>query len=66
MELLIRELDKKWGIEGFNNHEQKSFEVGYIKKYFPNYLPLKKKLLEGRDDAKNAQQKRLFKALSIK
>ena len=65
MELLIKELAKKWGIEGFNNHEQKSFEVGYIKNYFPNYLSLKKKLLESRDDTNAAEQKRLFNAMRI-
>jgi len=58
-------IKKNWGIHGFNNHEDVAFKEGYIEKYFPHYLPLKKELLIRRDSAKNDTSRKFFGALYI-
>ena len=64
MESLVNDL-KKWGVDGFNNHEMVAFDVGYINKYFNNYLILKKKLLQNADKASTIELKRFYNALTI-
>jgi len=64
MEKVIQNLIK-WGINGFNNHEDVGFKVGYIQKYFSEYLYLKKELLERRDSASQNEMRRYFNALRI-
>lgn len=62
---LAKELNGRWEIEGFNNHEAIALDVGYIEKYFPEYLPLKLELLNRRDSAGSSQEKRFFNALRV-
>ena len=64
MEKLIQELNK-WGIEGFHNHENLSYEAGYLKNYFPEYLPVKIRLLKNRDSASQDDMRRFFNALRL-
>jgi hypothetical protein len=63
-EKLIQEL-KKWGIEGFHNHENLSYEAGYLKDCFPDYLPLKIRLLRNRDSASQDDMRGFFNALRL-
>jgi hypothetical protein len=64
MQQIINEL-KKWGTEGFTNHEDKAFLSGYIKKYFSEYLPAKKRLLEGRDVTTDRNTRKCLNAIRI-
>jgi len=65
MNQIASSLAKKWGIEGFNNHENEALKVGYIEKFFPDYLPLKQRLLEGRDGIADENKKKHYNALRI-
>jgi|LQYC01.1.fsa_nt_gi hypothetical protein len=56
---------QKWGVEGFNNHEEMAFRVGYINQHFSEYLVAKKKLLEARDAAADKNTKKCLNAMRI-
>lgn len=63
---IIEELNG-WRIEGFNNHEQISNNVGYISTYFPYYPELKLKILKKRDGkpAIKDSERRFWNAIRI-
>ena len=65
MNQIANSLANKWGTEGFNNHEKEALKVGYIDNFFPDYLPLKQKLLEGRDGITDGIKKKHYNALRI-
>jgi hypothetical protein len=58
-------LADRWGIEGFNRHEEVALHNGYIQRYFPHYLPLKLFLLVERENARTAKERRFFNAVRI-
>lgn len=63
---LAEAMNKGWGVEGFNNHEEQALKVGYVDEYFPEYLPLKLELLKRRDSSGgNVANIRFFNALRI-
>jgi len=64
MNKIFQELNK-WGIEGFNNHGNLSYEAGYFKNYFSNYLPLKILLFRNRDSAYKDDMSRFLNALRL-
>lgn len=64
MQQVVADL-QKWGVEGFNNHEEGAFSTGYIEQHFPEYLPAKKKLLQARDAATDKNTTKRLNAMRI-
>lgn len=65
MNNLANSLADKWGIEGFNSQEEEALRIGYLDKFFLEYLPLKQRLLEGRDSTTDDHKKKYLNALRI-
>jgi hypothetical protein len=59
IEVIVNRLSK-WGVEGWNNHEDFSYKCNYLKVYFNYYPKLKYKCLSKRDGNNISINEKLF------